>query len=91
MWTAVTGPDGKRHGNGYDKDADVYMHDPMEDPLPNAPSMKMYCTYGVDKPVERWVDWALWRTMGLWVHVDAHGSQHEDVPHLWRRQVDGHV
>lgn len=53
MWTAVTGPDGKRHGNGYDKDADVYMHDPMEDPLPNAPSMKMYCTYGVDKPVER--------------------------------------
>ena len=53
MWAAVTGPDGKRHGDGYDKDADVYMHDPMEDPLPNAPSMKMYCTYGVDKPVER--------------------------------------
>jgi len=49
----VTGPDGKRHGDGYDKDADVYMHDPMKDPLPKAPSMKMYCAYGVDKPVER--------------------------------------
>lgn len=53
MWAAVTGPDGKRHGDGYDKGADVYMHDPMEDPLPNAPNMKMYCVYGVDKPVER--------------------------------------
>ena len=53
MWAAVTGADGKRHGDGYDKEADVYMHDPMRDPLPNAPSMKMYCAYGVDKPVER--------------------------------------
>lgn len=52
-WTAVTGPDGKRHGDGYDKEADVHMHDPMQDPLPKAPSMKMYCAYGVDKPVER--------------------------------------
>ena len=53
MWGSVTGPGGKRHGNGYDKGADVYHHDPMKDPLPNAPSMRMYCVYGVDKPVER--------------------------------------
>lgn len=53
IWASVTGPDGKRHGDGYDKDADVYMHNPMQDPMPNAPSMKMYCVYGVDKPVER--------------------------------------
>lgn len=54
MWAVVSGPDGTRHGDGYDKDADVYMHDPMEDPMPYAPSLKMFCVYGVDKPVERY-------------------------------------
>lgn len=52
-WAVVSGTNGKRHGDGYDKDADVYMHDPMEDPMPFAPSLKMFCVYGVDKPVER--------------------------------------
>ncbi len=26
---------------------------PLKDPLPNAPSMKMYCMYGVGAPAER--------------------------------------
>lgn len=59
MWAVVNKPDGTRHGNGYDKDADVYMHNPMEDPMPYAPSLKMFCVYGVDKPVER-CDRCLW-------------------------------
>ena len=25
----------------------------MVDPMPNAPSLKMFCVYGVNKPVER--------------------------------------
>lgn len=52
-WGTVTGPGGKQYGKRYDKEADVYAHDPMNDPLPNAPGMKMFCAYGVDKPVER--------------------------------------
>ncbi len=40
-------------GTGYDPGADVTFHDPMTDPLPYAPSLKMFCVYGVNKPVER--------------------------------------
>ena len=31
------------------------FHDPMVDPMPYAPSLKMFCVYGVNKPVERCV------------------------------------
>ena len=30
-----------------------YYHDPLKCPLPKAPSLKMYCLYGVGKPCER--------------------------------------
>ncbi len=40
-------------GTGYDPGADVTFVDPMTDPLPYAPSLKMFCVYGVNKPVER--------------------------------------
>ena len=40
-------------GTGWDEDAKVQFQDPMKDPLPNAPSMRLICVYGVNKPVER--------------------------------------
>ena len=40
-------------GDGMDAEAGVKFQDPLNDPLPNAPSMKMFCAYGVNKPVER--------------------------------------
>lgn len=35
------------------KDPYHYYYDPLKCPLPKAPSMSMYCLYGVGKPVER--------------------------------------
>ena len=43
-----------QQGTGHDPDADVTFHDPMADPMPYAPSLKMFCVYGVNKPVERY-------------------------------------
>lgn len=47
----------ERQGTGYDPKADVRFHDPMVDPMPNAPSLKMFNIYGVGKATERCVAW----------------------------------
>lgn len=52
-WGAVVAPSGERQGDGWDSEAGVKFQDPLTDPLPNAPSLKMFCVYGVNKPVER--------------------------------------
>jgi phospholipid:diacylglycerol acyltransferase len=36
-----------------DKDPQHEFLNPLKDPLPNAPSMNIYCLYGVDAPAER--------------------------------------
>lgn len=33
------------------------FHDPMVDPMPDAPSLKMFNVYGVGKPTERYIAW----------------------------------
>ena len=40
-------------GDGMDKEAGVKFQDPLNDPLPAAPSLKMFCVYGVGSPTER--------------------------------------
>ncbi len=47
----------ERQGTGYDWQADVRFHDPMVDPMPLAPSMKMVNIYGVGIETERYVAW----------------------------------
>lgn len=44
---------------------------PLEAPLPNAPSMKLYCIYGVGKPTER----SYWYQQGEFVTEGAIGEQ----------------
>ncbi|PWZ02701.1 putative LRO1-a lecithin cholesterol acyltransferase-like protein [Testicularia cyperi] len=48
---------------------------PLEAPLPNAPSMKMYCIYGVGKPTER----SYWYQQGEYVQASAIGEQLDEV------------
>lgn len=47
---------------------------PLEAPLPNAPSMKLYCIYGVGKPTER----SYWYQQGEFVTEAAIGEQMDE-------------
>ena len=58
----------ERQGRGYDAKSDVHFHDPMVDPLPDAPSLKMFNIYGVGKPTERYIAWP-----SAWIQPDHHG------------------